>query len=123
MCSVFILYKNALFARGLERLLRQEGVKVVGSAMQDRQAIDRIKGVDLDVVIVETGREKSAPEILLSRLLQERCQARVVRLNLEDNTCIFYSGRRCTTNSAEDLVQCVLSSMAAEQPMRSRSTA
>ena len=116
MLTAFILYKYSLFARGLERLLEQVGgVQVMGVAVGDGKAFAQIKALKPDVVIVEAGRGESEPEMLLSRLLLERCQARVVRLNLEDNTCISYSGYRCTANSVEDLVKCVVSSMTQAQ--------
>jgi hypothetical protein len=37
----------------------------------------------------------------------------IVRLNLQDNSAILYSGRRCAANSVEDLLESVLSLLAA----------
>ncbi|MBI2998785.1 MAG: hypothetical protein HYY46_10125 [Deltaproteobacteria bacterium] len=87
----------------------------MGVAVGDEEAFAQIKALKPNVVIVEAGRSEPEPEMLLSRLLLEQCQARVVRLNLEDNTCFSYSGYRCTANSVEDLVKCVVSSMTPAQ--------
>ena len=111
MWRVFILYENALFARGLERLLRQEGVKVVGSAMRVRQMIERIRKLDPDVVIAEVESETSEVETLVTRLLGEHSRAAVVRMSLENNSATIYTGRRWTANTAEDLVKGILSSV------------
>jgi len=109
--SVFILYENALFARGLERLLRQEGVKVVGSAMRVKQMLERIKKLDPDVVIAEVESEKPEVETLLTRLLREHSRTAVVRVSLEDNSATLYTGHRWTANTADDLVKGILNSV------------
>ena len=115
MWTAFILYNHSLFARGLEKLLqRQDGVTVTGVEKTGREAFAHIKTVNPDVIIVEAEQGESEPEKLLSRFLQEQPQARMVRLNLEDNSAIFYSGSRCTANSIEDLIQSVLSSLMTE---------
>ena len=111
MKSVFILYENALFASGLERLFREEGVKVVGSATQDKHALDRIRKVEPDFIIAEVESEKPETGFLLGRLLKELPQAAVVRLSLDDNSATIYTGHRWTANTAEDLVKGILSSL------------
>ena len=110
MRSVFILYENTLFARGLERLLREEGVKVVGSAMQDKQALERIRKVEPDIIIAEVERRRPESGFLLGRLLRELPQSAVVRLSLDDNSATLYTGHRWTANTAHDLVKEILTS-------------
>lgn len=111
MWSVFILYENALFARGLERLLRQEGVKVVGSAMRVRLALERIRKVDPDVVIAEVESKRPESEFLLGRLLRELPRAAVVRVSLDDNSATLYKGHRWKADTAQDLVKEILTSV------------
>ncbi len=111
MRSVFILYENTLFARGLERLLREEGVKVVGSAMQDKQALDRIRKVEPDVIIAEVESKKPETGFLLGRLLRELPRSAVVRVSLDDNSATLYTGHRWTANTAHDLVKEILNSV------------
>lgn len=116
MCTVFILYSHSLFARGLKELLQQEeGVNVMGIEARGEEAFSHIRALNPDVIIVEAKERESEPEMLLSRFLHEHLQARVVLLNLEDNSCILYSGRRCTADSVEDLIKCVVTSIVPEQ--------
>jgi DNA-binding NarL/FixJ family response regulator len=111
MRSVFILYENALFASGLERLLREEGVKVVGSAMQDKQALDRIRKVEPDVIIAEVESNKPESGFLLGRLLRGLPRAAVVRVSLDDNSATLYTGHRWKANTPEVLVKEILNSI------------
>jgi DNA-binding NarL/FixJ family response regulator len=111
MRSVFILYENTLFARGLERLLREEGVKVVGSAMQDKQALDRIRKAEPDVIIAEVESERPESGFLLGRLLRELPQSTVVRVSLDDNSATLYTGHRWKADTAHNLVKEILTSV------------
>lgn len=111
MWSVFILYENGLFARGLEKLLRQEGVKVVGSAMRVRQMIEQVRKLDPDVVIAEVEHEKPDAGTLLARLLGEHSRAALVRMSLDNNSATIYTGQRWTANTAEALVKGILNSV------------
>src|SRR3990167_3239829 len=111
MWSVFILYENGLFARGLEKLLRQEGVKVVGSAMRVRQMIEQVRKLDPDVVIAEVEHEKPDAGTLLARLLGEHSRAGLVRMSLDNNSATIYTGQRWTANTAEALVKGILNSV------------
>lgn len=112
MWTAFILYSHSLFARGLETLLQgQNGVTVTGVELQGEQAFAHIKVLNPDVIIVEAEQTGFEPEQLLPRFLREQPRARMVRLSLEDNTAILYSGSRCTADSVDDLIQCVLNSL------------
>ena len=116
MWTAFILYNHSLFAHGLEKLLqRQDGVTVAGVEKTRREALAHIKQLNPDVIIVEAERGKAEPEKILVRFLREQPKARMVRLSLEDNTAVLYSGSRCTANSVEDLIQSVLSSLMIER--------
>ena len=111
MKSVFILYENALFASGLERLLREEGVKVVGSAVQNKQALGRIRKVEPDVIIAEVQSKNPESGFQLGRLLRDLPQATVVRVSLDDNSATLYTGHRWTGNTAEELLKRILNSV------------
>ncbi len=106
MWTAFILYRNSLFARGLEKLLQtQRGVVVTGVEKTSDKAFARIKDVKPDVVIIEAEEGESEPDALFCRFLREQSAAKMIRLNLRDNTAILYSGRRCTADSIENLMQ------------------
>ena len=115
MWNVFILYENTLFARGLERLLRLEGIKVVGTAMQEKQALDRIRKLEPDVVIAEVASKKPESGFLLDRLSRELPRVAVVRVSLDDNRATLYTGHRWTANTADDLVKGILNSVSGTQ--------
>jgi DNA-binding NarL/FixJ family response regulator len=116
MWTAFILYHHSLFARGLEKLLQaQQGVVVTGVEKTSDQAFARLTELRPDVIIIEAEQRESEPEKLFSRFLREQPNARMIRLSLEDNTAILYSGRRCTANSVEDLMQSVVTSLLTEK--------
>lgn len=109
--TAFIISDNLLFARGLERLLQQRhGVEVVGFTGMGEGVFDEIKKLKPRVVIVDSG--KAIPELclcmLVSRLLQEQNEAKVVRVSLQDNTAALYTGRSWAANAVEDLIEAIL---------------
>jgi len=106
---VFILSGTFLFARGLEHLLKEDAeVEVVGVGMGGRRALAEIRVLKPDVIIVEAGKGMPEPCWLVSRLLREQPQARVVRVSLEDNTATLYTGRRFVMAGPQDLVRILL---------------
>lgn len=106
---VFILYGASLFAKGLERLLKENAeVEVVGVGMQGRRALAQIRELQPHVIIVEAEKGMPEPCWLVTRLLQEQPEARVVRVSLEDNTASLYTGRRWVANRVEDLIRGIL---------------
>jgi len=123
MSRVFILYKSSLFARGLENLLRGEGAKVVGMALENGSAIDQISTLQPDLIIAEVDREKSKAEKLLKKLLREEVAAKVVLISLEDNTVALYTGGRWTAHTAHDLLSGVVSSTSGMKTRRRRASA
>ncbi len=115
MWTAFILYHNSLFARGLEKLLQaQHGVVVTGVEKTSDQAFARIVELRPDVLIIEADQRESEPEELFSHFLRKQPMLKMIRLNLQDNTAILYSARRCTANSIEDLMQSFLSFLMTE---------
>ncbi len=110
MTTTFILYNHLLFARGLEELLQEkDDVRLLGVGIRGEEAFAHLLALKPDVVIVEAEKKQSEPEILLSRFLRHQCRTRVIQLNLDDNTCICYSGCRCTLRGVEELVRCLSS--------------
>ena len=93
-------------------------MKVVGVEARGEKAFASIRALNPEVIIVEAKEDESEPEMLLSRSLHEHLQAKVVRLSMEDNSCILYSGARCTANSVEELIKCVVTSIVPEQSRR-----
>ncbi len=110
MMTAFIVYNHLLFARGLEKLLQgKDEVRVLGVEARGKEVFSHIRVLNPDVVIVEADKKSSEPEIPFSSFFRDQCRARVIQLNLEDNTCISDSGCRCTLYAVEDLIKCLSS--------------
>ncbi len=105
---VFILYEYLLFARGLEHLLKEAEVEVVGIGIRGRRALAEIRALEPDAILVEAGKGMREPCWLIARLLQEQPQARVIRVSLKDNTASLYTGRRFVMAEPQDLVGILL---------------
>lgn len=114
MWKAFILYDHFLFARGLQELLRKEGVEVVGVAAKSKTALAQIKKARPDLIVTEAEKGKHEAERLVFQLMRNVDQARVIRVSLEDNTATCYVGRRCLGNTVEELIKCAVKSMPSE---------
>jgi DNA-binding NarL/FixJ family response regulator len=112
MHTAFIIYENALFARGLERLLEEEGVDVVGIAAPDKQGIERMKNLGPDIVIAEIEEREPAKGLLLARLLRQASRAALVQISLKNNSATLYTGHRWTAHTPHELVKEIMSSLA-----------
>ena len=103
---VFILYSHSLFARGVQSLLSQQGeVEVVGMERDDRQALEKIRRLRPDVILVDSG---AAPEeycSTISWIFKEIPEARVISLSLRENGIDIYDKQRITATGPEDLLR------------------
>jgi len=108
MVRVFILSARPLFGQGVESLLRREtGLEIVGREADVDLAMDRIRELQPDVVVLDN----SSPVCLLTPAVMDIFAAcpgvRVVGLNLENNTVCIYSGEQRVVESMEDLVEAI----------------
>ena len=104
MKRVFILSSHPLFSQGVESLLRQEpGVDIVGRETDVDKAIERIKELQPDVVILDNG--DPTPEVMC--ILREGVGTKVIGLNLQDNTICIYRGEQRVVKEVEDLVEAI----------------
>jgi len=100
---VFILSARPLFGQGVESLLRREtGLEIVGREADVDLAMDRIRELRPDVVVLDN----SSPVCLLTPAVVDIFAAcpgvRVVGVNLENNTVCIYSGEQRVVESMED---------------------
>jgi chemotaxis response regulator CheB len=124
MWTAFILYTHPLFARGLESLLTPaDGVVVTGLEPIGEKAFALVEPLRPDVIFIESDRGVPQPENFLSVWMKKHPETVIVSLNLQDTTAIIYYGRRCTADSAEDLLECVLGSLTARTDLRRRGKA
>ncbi|MHB1160826.1 MAG: hypothetical protein ACYC66_03250 [Chloroflexota bacterium] len=103
---VFILYSHGLFARGVQSLLSQEGgIEVIGMERDDRQAIDRIRALRPDVILVDSSDTPEDHCLTISGIFQEMPEARVINLSLQENGIDVYDKQRITAAGPEDLLR------------------
>ena len=105
---VFILYRHGLFARGVQSLLaREEEVDVVGMEKDDPQVIGRLKELSPDVILVDSGARPEDSCLTLSEIFRELPEARVIRLDLQENGVDIYDRQRIAGCGPEELVHAI----------------
>ena len=104
MKRVLIVSSHPLFGRGVESLLRQETrLDIVGWEADIDKAVERIRELQPDVVILDSG--DPTPEVL--RILREGLGTKVIGLNLQDSTMCVYRGEQRVVKRIEDLVEAI----------------
>jgi chemotaxis response regulator CheB len=105
---IFVLSSQSLFSQGVEILLRQDqGMELVGEETDVDRAIARIKALCPDVIVVEQEPLASDPALVVMRILDELPSAKIVGLNLSDNTIRVYRGEQRIARSISDLLQVI----------------
>jgi TorA maturation chaperone TorD len=104
MKRIFMLSSQLLFSRGVEDLLRQQtGVEIVGHEADPTKAIEQIRELAPDVVILDSKDLASTPASLVALILNETPDAKVIALNLENDRICVYRGEQRTAQSIDDL--------------------
>lgn len=110
MCRVFVLYVHSLFAQGVVSLLRQqEGLEVVGAENDAQQALDKIRALRPDVVIVDGNDAGKSLPVSLPDILHDGQRMRVINLHFGDNSMDIYDGQQVLANELEDLIAAIRS--------------
>lgn len=100
-----VFCRHLLFAQGLRTLLDdREGIKVVGIETDEPRAMESIKALKPDIVIVERGEDGVPIDNLLSFLVRESPESRLIGLSLGQNEIDVYYGHHTVVRSAEDLI-------------------
>ena len=108
MKSIFVLSSHPLFGQGVEILLRQEaGLDIVGRETDVDRAMERIKELQPDVVIVDSGYPACDPTPAVTRILREGLGIKVIGLNLQNNTLCIYRGEQRVVKEVGDLVAAI----------------
>lgn len=108
MKRIFILSSHPLFSAGVETLLCDEtGLEFVGREADADRAIELIKQLKPDVVVLDTNYAKCNADPILMRIFQEQLEIQVIGMNLQDNRiCIFHEEQRII-HQVEDLRQAI----------------
>jgi DNA-binding NarL/FixJ family response regulator len=108
MKRIFMLSAHPLFGQGVESLLRREtGLDIVGRETDVDKAVERIKELQPDVVIVDSGDPATDPTPAVVRVLREGVGTKVIGLNLQDNTMCIYRGELRMVKEVKDLVEAI----------------
>ena len=120
MKRIFMLSSHPLFSQGVESLLRQEtGLEIVGRETDMDKAIERIKELQPDVVILDSGDPACDLTPAVMRILREGVGAKVIGLNLQDNTMCIYRGEQRVVEEVKDLVEAIERSPLSPEPVSS----
>jgi DNA-binding NarL/FixJ family response regulator len=109
MTNIFIISRHLLFSHGLESLLCQEpDVKIVGQEADIHQAINRIKQLQPQVVIIYQDDLPSDSTSAVVDILEALPQVKVVGLSVHNNHLHVYKATHCVANKFEDFVEAVI---------------
>lgn len=107
MTTIFIISSHPLFSYGLESLIRQEtGAIVLGQETDVQQAVEVIKDLQPDVIILDNDDPlEPSPDLL--HLLKAASGARVISLNLRNNSLHVYRTIQQIVRDTQDLVKAI----------------
>jgi DNA-binding NarL/FixJ family response regulator len=121
---VLILSSHPLFGQGVESLLRREvRLDIVGRETDIDRAVECIKELRPDVVIVDSGDPAGDPTPAVMRILREGVGVKVIGLNLQDNTMCIYRGELRVVKEVKDLVEAIEHSPLSPEPVSSEDLA
>jgi chemotaxis response regulator CheB len=108
MTNVFIISKNLMFGDGLKSLLSQSTrVKIVGQETNIDRAIEQVKKIQPDVIILDSEDAVHALTLMLRRVLQPQSTIKVIGLNLHSNDLYTYQTSYRIARGPEDLVELI----------------
>ena len=124
MKRIFMFSTHPLFGRGVESLLRREtGLEIVGRETDVDKAMERIKELRPDVVILDSGDPACDPTPAVMRILREGVGTKVIGLNLQDNTVCIYRGEQRVVKEVKDLLEAMEHSPLSPEPVNSEDLA
>ncbi len=107
MTRVFIISGYPMFSWGLESLLRQgTGLDITGRETDVDRAIEQIKALQPDVVILDSSSSDDNSRAVV-RILKENLGTRVVNLSLQDNLMVVYQAAQWAVQDVDDLVDVI----------------
>ncbi len=105
---VFMLSCHPLFSQGVETLLRQEpGLELVGREMDVEKALERIKELRPDVVILDSSNPKFDPIPGLIGSMRGFPGITVIGMNLTDNRICVFRWEEWIAQGVQDLTKAI----------------
>ena len=108
MKRVFILSSHPLFGKGIASLLQwEEGLTIVGHEIDPDRAMEQIKALQPDVVIVDCNDAEAARALTVMRPFKQGARPCVIGLDLSENTISIYHGEQRPIQDVGDLIAAV----------------
>lgn len=118
MKRVFIFSSHPLFGRCIETLLRKQGgLEIVGHEKELSRAIEQIRALQPDVVIVDSDEPEASRGTIMMRVMKEGLRTRVVALGLADNKILICHGEQRTVEEIDDFVSSITSNHILAKPI------
>ncbi len=108
MARVLLVSQHSLFGSGLQSLLtHQANIVIAGQETVPARAIECVKALKPDVVIVDSECQGCDPAELALAVFRAGSKARVIGLSLKDNTIHIYRNEQRIAHGVEDLMQAI----------------
>ena len=105
---VFIISDHLMFGYGLEcLLLKEKEVEVVGREVSLNSAIDAIKSLQPDVIIVDNDDISLEAIAELLRLVHTNPEVKIIHVSLQSNNVYVYQAGHTQVQSVEDLIEAI----------------
>lgn len=107
--GLFILYKESLLAKGLERLLRERSMAVVAIDMKEDGAWERLsEGLQPgDVVIVDKRDLQVHPSLSIMKLFMNNAEITIIGVDPCENSLELYRRQAQVIKEPEELVKTI----------------
>ena len=86
---------------------READVEVVGMEKEGPHALETIKALQPDVILMDSGNGQELACANISEIFQEAPDARLVSLSLQENGMDIYDKRRVVASEPKDLVRAI----------------
>ena len=106
-CRTYIVYHHGLFAQGVRSILEtRRAVKIVGMESDVGKALEAVRSLQPEVIIVEECTGKHQP-MRLGAFLHSATGGRVVTLSLDHDSATVYQRNRMAATDPADLVKAI----------------
>jgi DNA-binding NarL/FixJ family response regulator len=115
MIRILLVSRNSLFSSGITSLLtHQASVEIVGQAADSGQAIDCIKELQPDVVIVDGDSPTDDTAEIACAVFGAKRQVKVIGLDPKDNVIYIYRKEKRVIRVVEDLMEVIINHQSKE---------
>ena len=108
MKCVYMISSQLMFSAGLQTMLsEQSGIKIVGRDTDPVRALEQIRELHPDVVILDSKDLASTPGSIVADILREVPETKVISLNLENDRMRIFHGELRIAHGLDDLMQVI----------------